>query len=233
VVQATRKCSVNFCEEAPHARGFCSRHYQQQRSRGAFAPLPERRPKICEIEECGELAWARNLCGNHYQAWRRKAKPKRVNPSRKRYMNPDESFQARTKWQDDCLVWTGYTQRDGYGQMRINGRGKRVHRYAWERVYGEIPSDMVIDHICHNRTCVNIDHLRLATRGENSAHRSGPDLDNSSGHRNVYWDVNRWQVSVIKDGVKHRIGRFKRKQDAIDAAEKARQELFGEFNCQL
>lgn len=234
MVKRTKKlCSVENCSEKRNSRGLCTRHYQQHRKTVGFEPLPKDKPKTCEVQNCSKLSWARGLCGSHYQAWRREVKPKRQLPFRERHMDPDKSFQNRTEWQGECLVWTGYLQSDGYGQMRINGKGKRAHRYAWERIYGEIPQGMVIDHICHNRSCVNVDHLRLATRGQNSAHRKGPDSDSSSGHRNVYQHENGWQVKVKKNGKSYHIGLFDSKSEAIKAAYDARIELFGEFGENL
>ena len=43
----------------------------------------------------------------------------------------------------------------------------QAHRWAWELINGEIPKDMVIDHMCRNRQCVAIDHLRMVTQQEN------------------------------------------------------------------
>lgn len=222
-------CSVNGCQEIHMARSFCMKHYNQERRKGKFEPLPQSSPRKCKRDGCDETAWARELCGPHYQAWRNETKPKRKRPFQRRYMSPDDSFNARTEWRDNCLVWTGYTQSDGYGQMRFNGKAKRVHRYAWERVHGEIPRGMLVDHICHTKSCVNIEHLRLATKSQNAMNQRGPDSDNTSGHRNVSWGNGKWEVRISKDGFVHKIGRFQEKNNAIRAAEKAREKLFGEF----
>ncbi len=56
---------------------------------------------------------------------------------------------------DECWLWTGTTTKFGYAHFRVNGDWKFVHRYAYEMLYGPIPSKLTIDHLCHNRdeTC--------------------------------------------------------------------------------
>jgi len=56
---------------------------------------------------------------------------------------------------------------NGYSRIRINGKMQQAHRWAWELVNGEIEAGKVIDHICSNRRCVSIDHLRMVTQSEN------------------------------------------------------------------
>jgi HNH endonuclease len=51
----------------------------------------------------------------------------------------------------------------GYG--RVGNR--TAHRVAWEQKHGPIPSGMVVMHLCNNRACINLDHLRLGTQSEN------------------------------------------------------------------
>lgn len=67
----------------------------------------------------------------------------------------------------DCQIWTGATDR-GYGRISVDGVVKRVHRVAWEMAFGEILEGMTIDHLCHVKACVNIDHLELVSREENA-----------------------------------------------------------------
>ena len=65
-----------------------------------------------------------------------------------------------------CIVWTGGTSR-GYGKVRWQGKLLQAHRLVWESVNGPIPSGLVIDHLCRNRACCNVDHLRVVTTAEN------------------------------------------------------------------
>ncbi|WP_163365782.1 HNH endonuclease signature motif containing protein, partial [Enterobacter asburiae] len=61
----------------------------------------------------------------------------------------------------------------GYGSIRTGGKALRVHRFVWESVNGPVPDGMDVDHICRNRLCCNINHLRLASRSENNQNLGG------------------------------------------------------------
>lgn len=96
--------------------------------------------------------------------------------TRRRYATPEEAFEARTEpivGDPDCLIWTGALDGGGYGRLHVNGRMVPAHRYAWERERGPIPDGLYVDHRCYVRSCVNVDHLRLATPQENQQNRSG------------------------------------------------------------
>lgn len=43
----------------------------------------------------------------------------------------------------------------------------QAHRYMWERLVGEIPADLVIDHLCCNVTCCLPLHLEPVTHQQN------------------------------------------------------------------
>lgn len=75
---------------------------------------------------------------------------------------------------DDCWLWLGATNGNGYGVIGTGGRGGRqvyVHRVVWELERGPIPDGLEVDHLCRVRNCVNIRHLELVTHRENN-HRS-------------------------------------------------------------
>lgn len=74
--------------------------------------------------------------------------------------------------QDECWIWAGQTDGQGYGSVSIyvgNGRSttQRAHRLMYENLVGPIPKGLVIDHLCRNHTCVNPKHLEPVTSGEN------------------------------------------------------------------
>lgn len=71
---------------------------------------------------------------------------------------------------DECWEWTGSRRHDGYGQLRHGGVGaplQRAHRVVYELFVEPVPDDLVLDHLCRNRGCVNPDHLEVVTIGEN------------------------------------------------------------------
>jgi hypothetical protein len=80
---------------------------------------------------------------------------------------------------EDCWLWPGATNGKGYGVIGIGTRADKnlrqayVHRVAWELANGPIPPGLTIDHLCHTRNCVNVQHMEIVTLVENirRAHR--------------------------------------------------------------
>ena len=68
-----------------------------------------------------------------------------------------------------CDEWTGAIEKTGYGRRKVNGKMWMAHRYAYYLAHGSIDPDLVIDHLCHNRACVEPAHLDQTTREANSA----------------------------------------------------------------
>lgn len=73
----------------------------------------------------------------------------------------------------DCWQWTGASSK-GYGYFVVESRqgdkpqwGMKAHRFAWLLLVGSIPDGFTIDHLCHNRGCVNPDHLEPVPHGVN------------------------------------------------------------------
>ena len=128
---------------------------------------------------------------------------------------------------DECWSWPGSKNRAGYGEIRFNGRMQKTHRVAYELHVGPIPDGLALDHICHTRDCFNPAHLEPVTRAQNMQNRAGLGANNTSGHRNVYWDkrASRWMVQAELNGILHYGGRFQSLEDAIAAAERLRAEL--------
>jgi HNH endonuclease len=71
-----------------------------------------------------------------------------------------------------CIVSNYSVGSHGYSQIGWHERGSRTmvlgHRAAWTAAYGAIPDGLTVDHICRNRKCINVDHLRLLTNLENA-----------------------------------------------------------------
>ena len=68
-----------------------------------------------------------------------------------------------------CWEWTGARGRHGYGNFGDNGKTWRAHRWAYERLVGQIAAGLTLDHLCRNRACVNPDHLDPCTQQANNS----------------------------------------------------------------
>ena len=123
--------------------------------------------------------------------------------SRKHYSTTEERFAARSSPSGGCTVWTGAKNQFGYGQIWTGERLVPAHRYAWERTNGPIPDGMVIDHLCWNRACVNVEHLRVVAQAQNNQNLSGARSDSKSGVRGVRRHGNGWEARVQTGGVKY------------------------------
>jgi hypothetical protein len=66
-----------------------------------------------------------------------------------------------------CVVWSGYRDRDGYGQVRFKGKQCRAHRVAYEQFYGCAPEAKLVCHHCDNPSCLNPEHLFLGSASDN------------------------------------------------------------------
>jgi hypothetical protein len=67
-----------------------------------------------------------------------------------------------------CLEWTGSKSPQGYGQFHWRSESVNAHRWIYEAANGPIQNNLVIDHLCRNRSCVNLEHLECVSMAENT-----------------------------------------------------------------
>lgn len=81
------------------------------------------------------------------------------------------NFWRKVRITDGCWKWTGATtghKTHTYGRTRLGEATYVAHRVSWFlHSWDQIPADAVIDHTCHETTCVNPAHMSLVSQAEN------------------------------------------------------------------
>ena len=97
------------------------------------------------------------------------------------------------------------------------------------------PDELQIDHINGDGTDNRIENLRLATNKQNTRHQIKMNSRNTSGFRGVVWHKqrNKWIAQIMLNGRNTHGGLFTDKSDAINKANKMREDYFGEFRGAL
>lgn len=66
-----------------------------------------------------------------------------------------------------CWLWGGFVAPNGYGSYWADGTNCHAHRYIKLKEQELESSELVVDHLCKTRDCVNPEHLDLVTQKEN------------------------------------------------------------------
>jgi hypothetical protein len=103
-----------------------------------------------------------------------------------------------------------------------------AHRVAYALAGNEIPPGAQIDHMCHNKGCVNPGHLRATSPKENNENRGGPQYNTVTGVRGVFYvsGSKKYRVQIGHLGKSHYVGVFDTLHEAEAAAIAKRNELF-------
>lgn len=78
-----------------------------------------------------------------------------------------------------CWIWSGKTNRNGYGIVRVGRRSFMVHRLLYQQHCSFDIGERVLDHKCRNRLCCNPRHLEPVSVRENTLRGEGPTAQNA------------------------------------------------------
>lgn len=99
-----------------------------------------------------------------------------------------------------CHVWHGYRNTAGYGELRLNRKLVKAHRFRYAHVYGPIPPWLICCHRCNNPACVNPEHIYLGSSQDNSNDQkaAGTHLIKSRGEKHHRTTLSEGQVKAIR-----------------------------------
>lgn len=132
----------------------------------------------CCIEGCGRDAIIRSLCNRHYLA-ARAAKKLDEFPRMKRSVANGEPLRYLQSLVGDqrteCLIWPYSKDRDGYGVVgcfQSKLPSTNAHRLMCIWTHGNPPDEQhQASHACGVSSCVNPNHIRWLTVGDNNRER--------------------------------------------------------------
>ena len=80
---------------------------------------------------------------------------------------PTDRFWSKVNKTDTCWLWTGRKNNHGYGVFFENKRHVYAHRFSYGLRNGDVPSGLVLDHLCRTPLCVRPEHLEAVTQQVN------------------------------------------------------------------
>ena len=167
--------------------------------------------KTCDFDGCGKPRRARGYCEAHYAQLKR-GKP--LTPTRPKPLPTEARYASNVNKTANCWEWTGRKHRRGYGTFFFDGKDRPAHQYALKRIGKHVSPGMVVDHLCHNLSCVNPAHLRVVTQQANSHNIAGLAKNNTSGYRGVSRNGSGWVARVRLDGTLRTLGTYPTAEEA-------------------
>lgn len=98
-----------------------------------------------------------------------------------------------------CWNWTSHVDWNGYARLWSNraGRKELAHRIIYHEEVEEIPLGWHVHHLCHNKICVNPDHLESISPSSHSSLHSGSYWREQThcihGHEYIESNIYHWR----------------------------------------
>ena len=71
-----------------------------------------------------------------------------------------------------CELWTGKLGNNGRPIVWRGRTPMNAYTIAYDRAHGDVPADLVVDHLCRRILCVQLEHLEAVTKQENERRKS-------------------------------------------------------------
>jgi 5-methylcytosine-specific restriction endonuclease McrA len=202
VTYGTPACIVDGCPRnaAPYHHGWCNTHHYRWKNTGdplkarcgcgcgeLIAVPAEQRGKITIPGHRTGALTSNTLQGQLHTRFR---------------TQPVSDYGRELGLADDCRIWTGSTIDSGHGVVsyRIDFSTRKAtpaHRAVYMLAHGaDSVTGKVVDHLCRERLCININHLEAVTHAENLA-RTPAKTHCPKGHPYILENICRTSRSTV------------------------------------
>lgn len=200
------QCQVKNCNSKYYGKGYCNKHYQQQRKHGKVFDITNQ-----DLNEVVDK-------GTHYELILTNIKMEEIGRAK---IDKEDLFkvQAVGRW---TLTNHGYVH-------------NKANKILMHRLVMGVNDSELVDHKkvgIKYRSDNRKKRLRICTRAQNE-HNTKKRKNNTSGYKGVTWRKNlqKWiaQISIGKNTIY--LGSFVDIKDAVKARKVAAKEMHKEFYC--
>ena len=197
--------------------------------------------KKCKVEGCNGVHKAKGYCAKHYWQIRKYGEILERTKYNLNEIIEYEDYAEVVLYNKDCEeVARAIIDLDDVDEIKkykwcLNNIGYVINREfgLLHRLIMNPDTDMVVDHINHNKLDNRKSNLRICTKQQNNMNKK-VRKDNTSGIKGIWWNKsrNKWTAEIMVNSKKHHLGDFSTKEEAAKARMNAEIEYFGEYRNQ-